>query len=62
VNLRQLLHRFLGVLETAVDDVNTERRRIDDMLLHEATETGQIRRDAGNSHHRTFRYNETNRN
>jgi len=54
-DLRQLLDRLLGAALAAVDDVDTVRRRINDVLLHETAETAQVRADARNSHHRTFR-------
>jgi len=54
-DLRQLLHGLLGILVATVDHVDTERRRVHDVLLHEAPEAGQVRRDAWDSHHCTFR-------
>jgi len=54
-DLWQLLHGFLGVLVATVDHVDAKRHRVNDVLLHETSEARQVRRDAGNSHHRTFR-------
>ena len=54
-DLGELLDRFLRTPVTSVDDVDTVRERISNVLLHKAAETTQVRADAGNSHHRTFR-------
>lgn len=52
--LRELLHAVLQADETPVDDVDAVAHRVGYVLLHEAPETWQIRRDTGNPHDRAL--------
>ena len=54
-HLRELLHRLLAALVAPVDDVDSVRHRVGDVLLHEAAEAAQVRRDARDPHHRALR-------
>ena len=53
-HLSQLFTRFIGALESSVDDIDTVCGRIGDVLFHEAAETGQICCHAWYTHDRTF--------
>ena len=53
--LRQLTDRFFRALETPIHNVNPVGLGVLNVVLHETPETGQVRGDARDTHHRAFR-------
>lgn len=54
--LSKLLNRVLESDEATVDNVDAVGLRVANMFLHEAPEAGEVCGDAGNAHHRAFRW------
>ena len=56
VYLGQFLDGFVGASVAPVYDVNAVGVGVRDVFLHEASESGEIGGDAGDSHHSALRY------
>ena len=60
--LRQLTDRFLRALETPIHNVDPVGLGVLNVVLHETPETGQVRGDARDTHHRALRCTKTSNN